>query len=196
MARWSTNRATSSIESPSDSRLEACRGFSVGEGTLGGHLDAPRPPVECSVPSWLARRHSLVVELVLLTLTYVVYDAARGLVQGGAPVAVAHARSIANLEGSLGLLHEADLQRALTHVPGITTLFDFGYDVFHLSVTSGVLLWLYFRHRDAYPRVRTTLLGATCLALVGFILYPSAPPRLAGIGIADTLSLAKDTAHS
>jgi membrane-associated phospholipid phosphatase len=138
----------------------------------------------------------LAVELLLLTLTYVVYDAARGLVRGGSPVAVAHARSIASLEGSLGLLHEIDVQRALTHVPGITTLFDFGYDVFHLSVTGGVLLWLYFRHRDAYPRVRTTLLAATCLALVGFTVYPSAPPRLAGIGIADTLSLAKETAHS
>jgi PAP2 superfamily len=144
----------------------------------------------------MARRHSFLVELLLLTLTYVVYDAARGLVRGGAPAAVAHARSIASLERSLGLLHEADLQRAVAHLPGATTLFGFGYDVLHLSVTGGVLLWLYFRHADAYPRVRTTLLAATGLALVGFTIYPSAPPRLAGIGIADTLSLAKDTAQS
>jgi PAP2 superfamily len=96
----------------------------------------------------------------------------------------------------MGLLHEVDVQRALTHVPGLGTLFGFGYDVLHLSVTGGVLIWLFFRHRDAYARVRTTLLGATFLALVGFTLFPSAPPRLAGIGVADTLSLARDTAHS
>ena len=109
---------------------------------------------------------------------------------------MAHARSIASLERSVGLLHEVDVQRAVAHVPGVDALFGFGYDVFHLSVTGGVLIWLFFRHRDAYPRVRTTLLAATVLALVGFTVFPSAPPRLAGIGIADTLSLAKDTAHS
>jgi membrane-associated phospholipid phosphatase len=31
---------------------------------------------------------------------------------------------------------------------------------------------------------------------VGFTVFPSAPPRLDGIGIANTLSLAKETAHS
>ena len=36
--------------------------------------------------------------------------------------------------------------------------------------------------------VRTTLLLASTLALVGFLVYPTAPPRLAGIGIADTVS--------
>jgi hypothetical protein len=149
-----------------------------------------------STLSWLARRHSFPVEVLLLVLTYVTYDAGRGLVRGGASVAVVHARSIANLEQHLGLLHEVDVQRAIIHLPGVAALFDFGYDFLHLSVTGGVLLWLYVRHRDAYPRVRTTLLAATCLALVGFTLFPSAPPRLAGIGIADTLSLASDTAHS
>ena len=144
----------------------------------------------------MGRRHSFQVELLLLVLTYVAYDAARGLVRGGAPVAVAHARNIVSLERSIDLLHEVDVQRAVAHVPGVDALFGFGYDVFHLSVTGGVLIWLFFRHRDAYPRVRTTLLAATAIALVGFTVFPSAPPRLAGIGIADTLSLAKDTAHS
>ena len=193
--RLSTKRAASSIESDAASRVPAHRGLSVGEAPAGGHL-ATRPPIGSSVSSWLARRHSLPVELLLLTLTYIAYDAARGLVRGGAPVAVAHARSIASIEESLGFLHESEVQRALAHVPGLNSLFDFGYDVLHLSVTGGVLLWLYFRHREAYPRVRSTLLATTSLALVCFTVYPSAPPRLAGIGIADTLSLAKETAHS
>jgi len=192
----STNGAASSIELHSTSRALVKRGRPSDVATLRRQLGTLRSPFGHSIPSWLARRHSFAVELLLLTFTYVAYDAARGLVRGGEPVAVAHARSIANLEGSLGLLHEGDVQRALAHVPGLTNLFDFGYDVLHLSVTGGVLLWLYFRHRDAYSRVRTTILAATCLALVGFTVFPSAPPRLDGIGIADTLSLAKETAHS
>jgi len=35
--------------------------------------------------------------------------------------------------------------------------------------------------------VRTTLLVASGLALVGYLAYPTAPPRSAGIGIADTI---------
>jgi hypothetical protein len=145
---------------------------------------------------WITRRHSFVIEVLMLALTYVAYDAGRGLVRGGTTVAIVHARSIASLERSLDLFHEVDVQRTLVHVPGLTTLFAFGYDVLHLAVTGGVLIWLFFRHREAYPRVRTTLLAATGLALVCFTVFPSAPPRLAGIGIADTLSLASQTCHS
>jgi hypothetical protein len=36
--------------------------------------------------------------------------------------------------------------------------------------------------------VRTTLLLASGLALVGFLVYPTASPRLAGLGIVDTVS--------
>src|SRR5262249_38774170 len=36
--------------------------------------------------------------------------------------------------------------------------------------------------------VRTTLLCASALALIGFVAYPTAPPRLAGVGVADTVS--------
>jgi len=177
-------------------RLVTTMSSTDGAATLHGQLGTLRPPFGHAIPSWLARRHSFAVELLLLTITYVAYDAARGLVRGGEPVAVAHARSIANLEGSLGLLHEGDVQRALAHMPGVMTILGFGYEVLHLSVTGGVLLWLYFRHRDAYSRVRTTLLATTCIALVGFTVFPSAPPRLDGIGITDTLALAKETAHS
>ena len=36
--------------------------------------------------------------------------------------------------------------------------------------------------------VRTTLVTATALALVGYVLYPAAPPRLAGLGFSDTVT--------
>jgi hypothetical protein len=165
-----------------------------GEETTLGGLRTARP--FGAAAGWITRRHSFAVEVLMLALTYVAYDAGRGLVRGGTTVAIVHARSIASLERSLGIFHEIDVQRTLVHVPGLTTLFAFGYDVLHLAVTGGVLLWLFFRQREAYPRVRTTLLAATGLALVCFTVFPSAPPRLAGIGIADTLSLASQTSHS
>jgi hypothetical protein len=51
-----------------------------------------------------------------------------------------------------------------------------------------VLIWLHRRHPDGFPFVRTALLLASGFALVGFLVYPTAPPRLAGVGIADTVS--------
>jgi hypothetical protein len=51
-----------------------------------------------------------------------------------------------------------------------------------------VLVWVYRRRREHFPLVRTTLIGSTALALVGYVLYPAAPPRLAGLGFADTVT--------
>ena len=36
--------------------------------------------------------------------------------------------------------------------------------------------------------MRTTLVVATGLALVGYLVFPAAPPRLAGLGFTDTVS--------
>jgi membrane-associated phospholipid phosphatase len=62
------------------------------------------------------------------------------------------------------------------------------YLTLHLAVTAAVLLWLHRRHPEGFPFVRTALLVASGLALIGFLVYPTAPPRLAGVGIADTVS--------
>jgi hypothetical protein len=67
-------------------------------------------------------------------------------------------------------------------------LLGVAYLTLHLAVTAGVLLWLHQRRPAAFPFIRTTLLLASGLALVGFLVYPTVPPRLAGIGIADTVS--------
>jgi hypothetical protein len=58
----------------------------------------------------------------------------------------------------------------------------------HLTVTGALLLWLHRRRAAAYPLIRTTLLFASALAVLGYLLFPTAPPRLSGIGIADTVS--------
>ena len=53
---------------------------------------------------------------------------------------------------------------------------------------AGVLLWLYRRSPPVYRQLRNTVIGAWLLALPTFAVYPVAPPRLAGIGLEDTVS--------
>jgi len=80
------------------------------------------------------------------------------------------------------------VQRAVQTPPGLTSLLGVAYLTLHLTVTAGVLLWLHRRRPEGFPFVRTALLLASGLALVGFFVYPTAPPRLAGVGILDTVS--------
>jgi hypothetical protein len=55
-------------------------------------------------------------------------------------------------------------------------------------VTGTYLLWLHRRRPAAFPLVRTTVLIASGLALIGYVAFPTAPPRLTALGIADTIS--------
>jgi hypothetical protein len=119
---------------------------------------------------------------------YAAYEATRGLVAGNAHVALHHAHDVVSLERSLHVFVEGHVQHAAQAVPGLLGTLGFAYLTLHLAVTGGLLLWLHRRRRDVYPLVRTTLLLASALAVVGYVLFPTAPPRLSGIDIADTVS--------
>jgi len=137
---------------------------------------------------WLSVRHSLGLEAALVVTLYGVYELARGLVVVNTREADRHADQLVALERSLHLFVEGRVQHAADAVPGLAGLLGVSYLTLHLAVTAVVLLWLHRRRPTAFPFVRTTLLVASALALVGFLAYPTAPPRLAGIGIADTVS--------
>jgi hypothetical protein len=138
--------------------------------------------------SWLSVRHSLRLEATAVLALYGLYELARGLVGADRAEADGHARRLVALERSLHLFVEASVQRAVLSVPGLTSLLGVAYLTLHLAVTAGVLLWLHRRRPDGFPFVRTALLLASGLALLGFLAYPTAPPRLAGVGILDTVS--------
>src|SRR3989440_5103587 len=138
--------------------------------------------------AWLSVRHSLRIEAASALTLYGLYELARGLVGTDTEQAAAHAHRLVALERPLHLFVEANVQRAVQTLPGLTSLFGVAYLTLHLAVTAGVLLWLHRRRPDGFPFVRTALLLASGLALVGFLVYPTAPPRLAGVGILDTVS--------
>ncbi len=138
--------------------------------------------------AWLSARHSLRIEAAGALTLYGLYELARGLVGTDTAQADAHAHRLVALERSLHLFVEANVQRAVQTLPGLTSLLGVAYLTLHLAVTAGVLLWLHRRRPEGFPFVRTALLLASGLALVGFLFYPTAPPRLAGVGIVDTVS--------
>jgi hypothetical protein len=135
-------------------------------------------------------RSSLAVEAALLGGVYLAGELTRGLARGGAEVAERHAAAIVRAERHLHVFGEGAVQRAAAHVHGLPALLGYAYLSLHLLGTAGVLLWVYRRRPHAYRRLRNALVLANALAVVGYALYPTAPPRLAGVGVADTVSTA------
>jgi hypothetical protein len=138
--------------------------------------------------TWLSQRHNLAAEAAVIVGLYALYETSRGLVANDPPVAEQHARMIVSLERSLHVFVEGRVQSAAHALPGLMGALGFFYLTLHLAVTGACLLWLHRRRPEAFPFVRTTVLLASVLALVGYLAFPTAPPRLAAVGIADTIS--------
>ena len=151
-------------------------------------LGSPRIRIVARSRSWLSVRHSFRIEAAAALTLYGLYELARGLVGADTAEAEGHAHRVVALERSLHLFVEANVQRAVQTLPGLTSVLGVAYLTLHLTVTGGVLLWLHRRRPEGFPFIRTALLLASGLAIVGFVVYPTAPPRLAGVGIVDTVS--------
>ncbi len=128
------------------------------------------------------------LEVLMIGGLYFAGELCRGLAGGGEQAAERHAAAIVRLERSAHVFGEAAVQRAAHDVYGLPTLLGYAYLTLHLAVTAAVLVWAYRHRRPAYGHLRNALLLANALAVVGYTLFPTAPPRLAGVGVADTVS--------
>jgi hypothetical protein len=128
------------------------------------------------------------VEVAALVALYGIYELVRG--QGHATLAAAreHTDTIVGLERHLHIFGERAIQRAAHWVPALPTVLGIAYITLHFVGTAAFLVWLHRKHPARFPLVRNTLIGATAVALAVYILYPVAPPRLAGLGFVDTVS--------
>ena len=135
-----------------------------------------------------ARPHSGRVELAALAVLYALYELVRGFGGENWIAARANTADIVALERRAGLFVERDVQAAFSAIAGAPALLGFLYVALHFGATGAALVWVHRRHPHAFAHLRTTLIVSTGLALTGYVLYPAAPPRLAGLGFADTVS--------
>jgi len=137
---------------------------------------------------YFARPESGTVEVAALLALYGLYEVVRGFGDASFAFAREHASDIVALERALGVYGERTVQELVMNIPGLPSVLGFAYIALHIAVTVGVLIWVYQRHRTRFPVVRTSLIASTALSLVVYVLYPVAPPRLAGLGFADTVT--------
>jgi PAP2 superfamily len=132
------------------------------------------------------------VEVATIAALYGFYEVVRGQANATLAAARAHTDAIVSLEQNLHVYGEHATQRAVHALPGLPTLLGIAYIVLHFAGTGAALVWVHRRHRGAFPLVRNTLIVSTAVALAVYVLFPVAPPRLAGLGFVDTVS---DGAH-
>jgi glycosyltransferase involved in cell wall biosynthesis len=126
-------------------------------------------------------------EVLLFVGAYVAYSLARGAATGSLETAVANARLIVQLQAEIGIGIERTVQEHLIGQP-VMWLFNRLYLIAQFAVLPAGLVWVYRRRPTLYPRLRTTVLATWLIALPVYVLFPTAPPRLANIGVLDTVS--------
>jgi hypothetical protein len=118
------------------------------------------------------------LDVLVLGVLYEIYKGIRASVGGSASTAQRNALDVIRAERTLGIFHEAALQRQLLSHPWFLQAADLYYGTVHFVAPVVVLVWLYRRDGARYRRWCLVLCFTTGLALIGFAWYPLAPPRL------------------
>jgi hypothetical protein len=134
---------------------------------------------------WAAHIGPFAREAGVVTALYALWQLAGNLAVGGLSQALTHAWWIWHTERSLGLPSELAVQRLVLPHPLLSQIANLYYATMHFGVLIAMLVWLFVRHRDAYPPIRNAMAASTAICLlVSFI--PVAPPRmLSSLGFVD-----------
>ncbi|MEU2821259.1 bifunctional glycosyltransferase 87/phosphatase PAP2 family protein [Streptomyces bacillaris] len=149
------------------------------------------------LPFWrrVLHRPNLLLELLLIRVVYSAYAQVRLAATAGRPLAEEHGRQIHAIEQWLHIDIELWVNHTVVEITWLREFFDYYYSTFHFIVPLAILGVLYARRPADYRWARTSIGFATVLALVGFWLYPLAPPRLMpGLGFIDTIHGVQDFA--
>lgn len=116
------------------------------------------------------------------------YDVVRGVAEGKHQAAFAHGQQVIDFERSTHTFFEPSLQ---SFVLPARFLVEFANQVYmnsQFAITISFLVWLYLFRNQFYYFVRNMFVASMGLALIGYALYPTAPPRLyPQYGFVDTM---------
>jgi len=146
---------------------------------------------------WLPKGGSdALVQLSLFVMADILYETVRGVAESNPAVAFSNARAIVDFEQSTGLFFEQGLQAWAMGQRVLIDMANFMYVNSHFVMTTGALVWLYLRHNDRFYFVRNMFMIAMGLALVGYVLMPTAPPRFfPELGFVDTIAYYVNVKH-
>ena len=139
--------------------------------------------------STLRRAHPGWFELAVFALAYATYFGVRALTEGKVADAVDNAIELVHIERRLDLNWEDAVQGLVLGehalIDAVNAMYIWGH--WPLLIVGGFLL--FHLGQGEYRRLRTVILLSGGLGLVVFAVFPVAPPRLAPVGLQDTVTL-------
>jgi membrane-associated phospholipid phosphatase len=138
----------------------------------------------------------LVRQVAILVGVDLAYTFVRGIADGHRAIAFTHGQQVIDLERSTHTFFEPSLQAFFLPAQGIIDVANQIYLNAQFSIALGFLVWLYLFRNDSYYFVRNMFVVSMGLALIGYALYPTAPPRMfPEYGFVDTLNEFSEVGH-
>jgi membrane-associated phospholipid phosphatase len=119
----------------------------------------------------------LLIQLALLATAYWTWRHARGGVDGSIGLSFSHARDLVSAERSVGLLIEPSVQHWAVDAGWPAEVARWGYANLHFKGSCLMLAILYFGYRGSFGFVRNAVFCAMAISVIGYALFPTAPPR-------------------
>jgi membrane-associated phospholipid phosphatase len=117
------------------------------------------------------------------------YQLARGIADRNPAQAFENGLRVIGFERHVHGLVELSFQRFVDSSGFLVSVASWTYWNSEFTVVGLALLWVYLRRNEAFYRFRNTILLANVIGLVGYVLLPTAPPRMfPDFGFDDTLS--------
>jgi hypothetical protein len=139
---------------------------------------------------WRPGRRDL-AEILLIASALPIYYGVRGITQTQVEDAVGRGVDIIRIEKDLGIFWEVQLQSWVLPYSWLVKFLNGFYLFGHLPVIGSLAVWMYFWHRPQYLLMRNAFLLSGGIALIFYVNFPTAPPRLLphelGFGFVDTV---------
>jgi hypothetical protein len=118
-------------------------------------------------------------QVLLFATAYYAYRLTRGWIDDGQGAAIAfeNARHLINFEQSTHLFFERDVQAWTGGWNAATDFASLVYMNAQTTVTLSALVFIYLFHNERFYFVRNMFMVSMGIALVGYTLFPTAPPR-------------------
>ena len=118
-------------------------------------------------------------QVLLFAAAYYAYRLVRGWMDdpNGASIAFNNARHVIHFEQTMGFFVEPSVQAWASTKPAIIDFASWVYLNCQSSVTVGALVFLYLFHNRSFYFVRNMFVVAMAIALVGYVVFPTAPQR-------------------
>ena len=116
-------------------------------------------------------------QILLFCGAYYLYRLARGIVDGRTEAAFDNARELISVEQGLGLFIEPTVHAWAEGKAWIIDIASWMYVNSHFTITVLTLAFIYLYRNDAFYFVRNMFMVAMGIALLGYVLFPTAPPR-------------------